>query len=141
MPLSVISKTPSSLVEPNRFFSDRRSRSPSCRSPSKYSTVSTMCSRTLGPARAPSLVTWPTRNTGTPVSLAKRVNLADEPRIWVTLPGDEGASSVNMVWIESTMRKAALRPWASAKMLSTEFSQRSSTSPPRPNRSARSRIW
>ena len=35
MPLSVISKTPSSLVEPNRFFSDRRSLSPSCRSPSK----------------------------------------------------------------------------------------------------------
>ena len=66
--------------------------------------------------------------------------MAAEPRIWVTLPGDEGASSVNMVWMESTMRKDTFRLSASARMDSTEFSHSSSTSPPRPSRSARRRI-
>ena len=36
--------------------------------------MSTRCSMARGPARSPSLVTWPTRTTGTPVDLASRVN-------------------------------------------------------------------
>lgn len=35
-----------------------------------YSTVSTMCSSTLGPASEPSLVTWPTRKIAVPLCLA-----------------------------------------------------------------------
>src|SRR5439155_1445887 len=44
-------------AEPNRFFTARSTRYEWWRSPSKYSTVSTRCSSTRGPARAPSLVT------------------------------------------------------------------------------------
>ena len=47
----VISNTPSSLAAPKRFLIARTMRCEWCRSPSKYSTVSTTCSRALGPAR------------------------------------------------------------------------------------------
>ena len=57
----VISNRPSSSVEPNRCLVARSSRSAWWRSPSNDSTVSTRCSSTRGPARPPSLVTWPTR--------------------------------------------------------------------------------
>lgn len=49
---------------------------PGGRSPlpvSKCSTVSTMCSTTMGPALYPSLVTWPTRNRAAPWSLAQSI--------------------------------------------------------------------
>ena len=62
--------TPTSSVEPKRFLAERSRRSPQKRSPSSVSTTSTMCSSVLGPASVPSLVTWPTRTTGTPFSLA-----------------------------------------------------------------------
>ena len=58
-PRSVIANTPSSLTAPKRFLIARTRRKVECVSPSKYSTVSTMCSSTRGPASAPSLVTWP----------------------------------------------------------------------------------
>ena len=60
-PFSVIANTPISLTAPKRFLIARTRRKLECVSPSKYSTVSTMCSSTRGPASAPSLVTWPTR--------------------------------------------------------------------------------
>ena len=60
-PSPVISNRPSSSVEPKRCLAARRSRSAWWRSPSNDSTVSTRCSSTRGPARPPSLVTWPTR--------------------------------------------------------------------------------
>ena len=69
-PASVISKTPISLVDPNRFLTARRIRYAWLFSPSKYSTVSTMCSSVLGPAIAPSLVTCPMRKTGVPLRFA-----------------------------------------------------------------------
>ena len=59
-PLSVISKTPNSLVEPNLFFTALIILYELYFSPSKYKTVSTKCSKTLGPAIAPSFVTCPT---------------------------------------------------------------------------------
>ena len=63
-PWVVISNMPISLVEPYRFFTARKMRYGSVLSPSKYSTVSTICSITLGPAMAPSLFTWPTIKVG-----------------------------------------------------------------------------
>jgi hypothetical protein len=58
-----------------------------CVSPSKYSTVSTMCSSTRGPASAPSLVTWPTSTMQQPLALAARVSCAAHSRTWATEPG------------------------------------------------------
>ena len=69
-PLSPMANTPSSLTAPKRFLNARSSRKRLPLSPSKYSTASTMCSSTRGPAMPPSLVTCPTRNTTVPVSLA-----------------------------------------------------------------------
>ena len=60
-----------------------------CVSPSKYSTVSTMCSSTRGPASAPSLVTWPTKTMATPLVLARRVSCAAHSRTCDTEPGAE----------------------------------------------------
>ena len=56
-PFSVMAKTPISFTAPKRFLMARTSRKLLWVSPSKYSTVSTMCSNTRGPAKAPSLVT------------------------------------------------------------------------------------
>ena len=42
---------------------------PPYRSPSRLSTASTRCSRVLGPAIVPSLVTWPDEDDGDPVAL------------------------------------------------------------------------
>ena len=56
-PSELISNTPISLVEPKRFLTPRIILYAACLSPSKYKTVSTICSKTLGPATTPSLVT------------------------------------------------------------------------------------
>ena len=56
-PVDVISNTPISAVEPNRFLTARSTRRSPVRSPSNISTASTRCSSTRGPATAPSLVT------------------------------------------------------------------------------------
>ena len=61
-----------------------------------------MCSSTRGPAMAPSLVTWPTRNSTHPDSLAKRISRAAASRTWDTEPGAEAMSGRYMVWMEST---------------------------------------
>ena len=53
-------KNASSPTEPKRFLVARTLRKRLDASLSKYSTVSTRCSSTRGPAMAPSLVTWPT---------------------------------------------------------------------------------
>lgn len=45
------------------FFILRTKRYSACSMPSTYSTTSTMCSRTRGPATSPDLVTCPTRIT------------------------------------------------------------------------------
>ena len=59
-PWSAISNSPSSPVGPKRCFTASRGRERVVAVPSKASTVSTRCSRARGPAREPSLVTWPT---------------------------------------------------------------------------------
>jgi hypothetical protein len=93
-PFSVIAKTPISLTAPKRFLTARTRRKLECVSPSKYRTVSTMCSITRGPASAPSLVTWPTRTTVVPLALAKRVSCAAHSRTCATEPGAEVRASL-----------------------------------------------
>ena len=105
-PSAVISKTPTSSVEPKRFLLARSRRRPEKRSPSSVSTTSTRCSSVLGPASVPSLVTWPTRITGTPCSLANAWRRAAAARTWPTEPAGPSSSSVVSVWIESTMSSA-----------------------------------
>ena len=96
-----MANTPSSLTAPKRFLNARRMRKRLPLSPSKYSTASTMCSSTRGPAMPPSLVTWPTRNTLVPVSLAKRTRRAALSRTWLTEPGAAVSCSDHSVWMES----------------------------------------
>ena len=92
MPSPVISNIPSSFTEPKRFFTARSSRYWLDRSPSKYSTASTMCSSTRGPAIAPSFVTCPTRNTAQSFIFARRMMCAAHSRTCDTLPGAEEIS-------------------------------------------------
>ena len=92
-PFSVIANTPISLTAPKRFLNARTSLNDEPVSPSKYSTVSTMCSSTRGPAMAPSLVTWPTRMIAVPVCLAWRVSCAAHSRTCATEPGAEVSAS------------------------------------------------
>src|SRR4029453_2038846 len=73
-----------------------------CWSPSKLRTTSTRCSRVLGPATAPSLVTWPTRKVAMERSLASRTSWAATSRTWPTPPGAPASSGSATVWTEST---------------------------------------
>ena len=50
---------------------------------------------------APSLVTWPIRNTGVPLFLAISMSFMVDSRTWEILPGAEVNSGLNMVWMES----------------------------------------
>ena len=59
IPSSCISNIPISFVEPNLFFTPLNILYEKYLSPSKYKTVSTICSNTLGPAIFPSFVTCP----------------------------------------------------------------------------------
>ena len=67
-----------------------------------------MCSRMRGPARAPSLVTWPIITTATPCCLASRVSCAAQSRTCDTLPGADCRSSLIIVWMESMTTTAGL---------------------------------
>src|SRR5439155_648560 len=93
-PAPVIANTPISSTDPKRFFTARNSRWSSVLSPSKYSTVSTMCSSVLGPAMPPPFVTWPTSSTAGPASLANRMSRVADSRTWHTFPGAPSSSSV-----------------------------------------------
>src|SRR6056297_3589926 len=96
-PPSVIANAPSSLAAPKRFFTDRIRRKRLPEPHSKYSTPSTMCSSTRGPARAPSLVTWPTSTTVQPVCLAYWTSLDAHSRTWATAPGADCNASLHSV--------------------------------------------
>ena len=85
--------TPISCVEPNRFLWARRMRyGPP--SPSSWSTTSTRCSSVLGPASAPSLVTWPTTIVGVPVVFANWVSRDAHSRTCASEPGIESRIGV-----------------------------------------------
>ena len=93
-PCSAIANTPISFAAPNRFFTDRRMRKRLPVSLSKYSTVSTMCSSTRGPAICPSFVTWPTSSTAVPLRFAWRTSNAVHSRSCATDPGADSMPSV-----------------------------------------------
>ena len=61
-----------------------------------------MCSKTLGPAKEPSLVMWPTMTRGVPVDLAQAVKAAADSLICPTEPGTPSWSGKSRVWTEST---------------------------------------
>ena len=103
-----ISNTPISLVEPNRFFTARSSRYEACRSPSKYRTVSTICSSTRGPATTPSFVTCPTIKIAIFSRLASCISTLVASRTWLTLPAPELISSQYIVWMESMITTSGL---------------------------------
>ena len=109
-----------------------------CLSPSKESTVSTMCSSTLGPAIAPSFVTWPTMKTAVPVVFATRVKKDVASRTWLTLPGAEAISGQYIVCMESIIKNAGLMRSISASITVMSVSASSSMSPPAPSLCARS---
>ena len=94
-----------------------------CLSPSNCNTVSTMCSKTFGPARLPSLLICPIMRTGVPVSLANLRMAALHSLTCVTLPGDDSAASVYIVWIESMIIRSGLRRSAWARICSRCVSQ------------------
>ena len=102
MPSGPRSKQPTSSTGPKRFFIARTIRKRELRSPSKWSTTSTRCSSTRGPAIAPSLVTWPTSTVVMLRVLATRISAAATSLTWVTPPGTPSMPEAPMVWIEST---------------------------------------
>ncbi len=108
-PMSVISNTPISSVAPKRFFTPRRMRNWCPRSPSKYSTASTMCSSTRGPAMAPSLVTCPTRTSEKPLDFAIRISSKLHARTCDTVPGALSMLSSHMVWMLSITTSVDVR--------------------------------
>ena len=89
-------------MPPKRFLYARTMRYSPDWSPSKYSTVSTRCSSSRGPAIAPSLVTWPTTNVAQPVRFANSISTCVQSRICETLPANDSTSGSHIVWIEST---------------------------------------
>ena len=96
---------------PVAVLTARRSRRAWWRSPSNESTVSTTCSSTRGPARAPSFVTWPMRTTATSRRLASshqavgRVpHLRHRPRRRGDVRVDQGLDGVDH-------DEAAAAPW------------------------------
>ena len=119
-PASTISKTPISSVAPKRFFTLRRMRKWCDRSPSKYKTASTMCSKTRGPAIAPSLA-----------------------RTCETVPGADSRLGKNIVWIESiTITSGLSEPAIEAAMSLALVAVPSSTAASAsPRRWARMRTW
>ena len=79
--------------------------------PRRVSTVSTRCSRARGPARVPSLVTWPTRTKGTRWVLARRTTRSAQARTWARLPGAPGAVGIGhgLDGVDDHQRRATCR--------------------------------
>ena len=101
-----------------------------------------MCSRTRGPAMAPSFVTWPTRKTGVSVVFAYAMSRAVTSRICVTVPGALWSSGRYCVWIESIAIAAGRERLAAWSTRSASVSaRRRRFGAPAPSRSARSFTW
>ena len=103
MPSPLISKQPTSSVGPKRFLRVRINLRDVCRSPSKWQTTSTRCSRVRGPAMEPSLVTCPTSTRGVELSLATRIRLLATSLTWAGIPATPSRSRLETVWTESTI--------------------------------------
>ena len=137
-PSSRISNTPTSSTEPYRFLCPRSTRTARSASPSMYSTTSTMCSSTRGPAMSPLLVTCPMMNTGMPAVFAACSSAVAHSRTCDVDPGEPVASSRNTVWIESTTSAAGRSRTTAAKIASSRVAEYTITpSAWTPKRSAR----
>ena len=66
-------------------------------SPSKYSTQSTICSSTLGPAILPSLLICPTTKTVMPWDLEICIRVMVQSFTWEMLPGEDSLFSLYKV--------------------------------------------
>ena len=141
-PSSRISKMPTSPAGPKRCLTDVSTRRAWWRSPSKESTVSTRCSTARGPARSPSLVTWPTRRRGTPVDFAIRVRRSTQVRTWARLPAGCPSSGSETDCSESTTTSAGRCRSTAASIASTSGpSMASRFRGTGPIRDARPRTW
>src|SRR5215207_782064 len=136
-----ISNTPASLVEPKRFFSARSVRYVRSRSPSNWSTQSTRCSSTRGPASAPSFVTWPTSSTAMSRAFASRVIRSATSRTCPTDPAAPVRSVACSVCTESTTQTSGRSASSVASTVSRSVSASTGTSSAAPgSRAARSLI-
>ena len=109
-------KTPISFVEPCLFLTALKILYEVWLSPSKYNTVSTMCSKTFGPAIAPSLLTWPIIKVVISSDFASFKSAFVHSLTWETLPGIEEDSGLLMVWIESIIKMSGWVNSASAQI-------------------------
>jgi len=101
-----------------------------------------MCSSSLGPASAPSFVTWPTRTTVVVPRLQASTISVATARTWLTLPGRPSALSDVNVCTESTIsRSGAPSPSSNGSTSSTrDVDNASKLSCSIPRRLARSLI-
>ena len=98
-----------------------------------------MCSSDFGPARLPSLVTWPIRNVVMPRPLARNSSCVATSRTWLMLPGAEGNFAEKTVCTESITSAAGRVASTCSRMRSSEVSASRKRPPPRiPSRSPRS---
>ena len=77
-----------------------------CPSPSRWRTVSTICSNSFGPAIVPCFVTWPIKKIGTCFSCANWTNKEVASLSWLTEPEILSIFEENRVWIESIIKKS-----------------------------------
>src|SRR5204863_101653 len=76
----------------------------------------------LGPARLPSLVTWPTSTTAIPPSFASCMYRNADSRTCPTLPAGPSSSSTTAVWIESTITTVGRSRRAASRTAATSLS-------------------
>jgi hypothetical protein len=97
-----------------------------------------MCSSDFGPARLPSLVTWPMRKVVIPLPLATKRSWVATSRTWLMLPGAEANLDEKTVWTESTTSAAGFSSSTWSRMRSSEVSAIRKSPPPwMPRRSPR----
>ncbi len=141
-PSGRISNQADSPSAPNRFLLAPSTRIPERWSPPNANTTSTACSSARGPARSPSLVTWPVIITATPSDLARPTRASVQVRTCATPPGICAPAASRSVWMESTARTNG----ADAAVISSTAPRsrpgaNAMASPPMPRRRARAATW
>ena len=116
-PFAVISKIPSSSTEPKRFLYARKNLISSLFL-SKEITVSTMCSRALGPAMFPSFVTWHVMIRTESCSLTQPTSSFVQYLSWFTVPGIIPPSIEYTVWIESIITSRGFNSFKASRISS-----------------------
>ncbi|MPN38006.1 hypothetical protein SDC9_185528 [bioreactor metagenome] len=126
---------------PNLFFTARTIRYAFDLSPSKERTASTICSKSFGPAIAPSLFICPTNTVAISEDFASEIKAEAACLTCVMLPAEDDNPASAIVWIESTIRISGLSSLISDIITSSSVSQKmKSLSFSIPSLSARSLI-